>query len=195
MKFLALVLLPLNLWAAANKNTCTAKELARQDCHLRAGGYELSLLEKTVAWNDGIWHTVDPLPLSGEGVEWQAMHFDFLGKHPILQLWIWDQGSGTAAGEAMVQSLHWYVADAEKRKFTVLAEGVVRKRRLKVPAVEPKPTPPAAKGTVPKPPPKPKYLYDAEEKQNLHALKDGRLEWSLGAQKKILENVGGGHGI
>jgi hypothetical protein len=64
------------------------------------------------------------------------------------------------------------VADAEKQKFTLLAEGVVRKRRLS----EEK-----------------KLIFDAMEPHALKPLKTGALEWTLRKEKKLFERVK--HGI
>lgn len=165
---LSLVLSSL-LWAAPPaKTSCTRKELARRDCVLRGRDYTLRLLEKTIAWNDGTWHTVDPLPLVGDGVVWEKVTFDFLNGHPIVQMWMWDTGVEKQA--LPVQSLHWFVADAEKRAFTVLASSIVRKRHRKE--------------TDPKAPPQ--YLYDAMEPHALRAGKGAHLEWSAGREKKTL---------
>lgn len=165
MKFLFFALA---LCAAAPKEklTCNAKELAGQDCHLGSGNYDIRLLPKTIAWNDGTWHTVDEMPLKGEASAWEKVEFKFVSGWPILQLWLWDKG----AGESAVQSLHWYTADAEHRRFTIISEGVVRKRRLE--KVE--------EGA------KPRYLFDPMENHSLKANKKGGLEWQLGTQKKII---------
>ena len=152
-------------WGAVNpfatKLVCTPRELAVQDCHLRSRPYDLRLLKTTLAWHDGTWHTVDPLPLAGEGVEWQKAEFAILAGRPILQLWIWDKG----VGESRVQSLHWFTADAEKRTLTLLAEGIVRKR-----------TP---RGEKEKP------LYDREDPHGLR-LEGKTLRWRLGNKTKDL---------
>jgi len=144
-----------------SKPTCTARELKAQDCHLFKGSYDLRLLKTTLAWNDGTWHTVDPLPLAGEGVEWDKVEFAIIRDRPILQLWIWDKG----VGESKVQSLHWFTTDAEKRKLTLLAEGVVRHR-----------TPRGEKETP---------LYDEPDPHGLR-FKGKDLEWWLGARRKTL---------
>lgn len=195
---LALLLTALVASAAGPKLTCGSKELQRRDCRLMQGSYELRLLEKTLAWNDGNWHTVDPLPLTGEGIEWEKITFEIRDGRPLLQMWIWDKG----VGEAQVQSLHWYVADAEKRKFTILSEGIVRKRRLKehlVRADDPPPVPVTVKKGSGKiiPVVRPKYLYDAMESHSLKSLRGGTLEWTLGREKKIIEfeNQEKAHGI
>ena len=154
-------------FAVPSKLACAPKELKRQDCRLTTDTYNIRMLKDTVAWDDGTWHTVDDMPLKGEGVEWEKARFEFINHWPILQLWVWDAG----VGENKVQSLHWYVADAEKRTFTVLAEGVVRRRRV-------------ADG---------KTIYDAMEPHVLKPLKNGSLEWSLRNEKKLIERVR--HGI
>lgn len=159
--------------SSPSKLACTARELRRKDCRLYAGGYNIRLLTETVAWSDGTWHTVDPMPMSKDTVEWQKIEFTFLARHPVLQFWLWDKG----VGESQIQSLHWYVADAEKRKFTVLAEGIVRKRHQE--KIELSGTPPAEN--------KPKYLFDKWENHGIKALKNGDLEWKLGSERKILE--------
>lgn len=104
------------------------------------------------------------------------MRFQFFGTHPILQLWFWGDG----LGETKVQSLRWYVADAEKRKLTMLNEGVVRKRRLEPPKTE------AAVKSSEKNPPKPKFLYDPWEKHGLKSVAKDGIELQLGDQKKLL---------
>lgn len=147
---------------AKPKTECTAKDLARHDCRLYVDTYNLRLLKDTVAWNDGTWRTVDDMPLKGEGVQWEKANFRFINGWPILQLWIWDAG----VGEAKVQSLHWYVADAEKRHFTILASGVVRKRRIN---------------------PEKKLIFDPMEPHELKPMKNGGLEWTLRNEKKLIE--------
>lgn len=179
MKLLGLLLIfftsTLSATPLKDKLTCTGKELARQDCRLTSANYTVRLLPKTIVWNDGTWHTVDEMPLKGEAVAWEKIQFQFMAGWPILQLWLWDKG----AGESEVESLHWYVADAEKRKFTLLAEGIVRKRRLE-PSEEP-PTKPTKAN--------PKYLYDTWEPHSLKTAKGGSLEWRLNAQKKTISKV------
>ncbi len=147
---------------AADKSACSSRELSRRDCRLSSGAHKMRLLPDTIARDDGVWHTVDEIPLNGD---WEKIRFEKLGGRQILQLWIWDQG----AGEVTVQSLHWYVAEAGKSKLRILAEGVVRRRRMNP---EQKPA---------------KYIYDAWEKHELKAQKSGDLAWKLGTQSKILK--------
>lgn len=164
--------------APSNADRCTKKELERQDCRLTVDTYNLRLLKDTVAWTDGTWRTVDDMPLKGDGVTWEKATFQFINGWPILQLWIWDAGHG----ENKVQSLHWFVTDAEKRKFTVIAQGVVRKRRphrIEVPEGEP----PKFGDT---------FSYDAMEPHALKPLKNGSLEWTLKKDKKLIERVKNG---
>jgi len=171
-------LLPLFFWPALAADKCADKELKRLDCRLTVDTYNLRLLKDTVAWDDGTWHTVDDMPLKGDGVTWERAEFAFINGWPILQLWLWDAG----VGENKVQSLHWYVADAEKRHFTILASGVVRKRRPhRAPAVD---------GEAPKF--LDKYTYDKMEPHALKPLKNGSLEWTLKADKKLIERVKNG---
>ncbi|MBX3021041.1 MAG: hypothetical protein KF799_05135 [Bdellovibrionales bacterium] len=174
---------------AKAKTTCNAKELKGFDCRLMQGEYNLRLLDSTIAWKNSSHHTVDPMPLVGEGVEWEKIRFEIMGHRPVLQMWLWDKPVG------QVQSLRWYVADTQNRKMAVLAQGVVRKRSLKedLPAGEGEAAPVA--GGKPKPPAKPKYIYDAFEPHSVRLLKDDRLEWTLGRDKKILEKAGAAHGI
>lgn len=167
MRFL---LLALCVWAGAKekgKLNCSARELARQDCHLISDAYDFRLLAKTIAWTDGTWHTVDPMPLAGEALEWERIGFRRIGGRPILQIWLWDKG----VGESKVQSLHWYVAEAQPRKVAVLAESVVRKRHSEDMDGEGK---------------KAKYLYDGWEPHAVRSGPDGALEWRSGGQKKTL---------
>src|ERR1035437_9035078 len=166
-----------------DKLTCTLKELERQDCRLASANYIVRILPKTIVLNDGTWHAVDEMPLKGEAVAWEKIQFQFLSGWPILQLWLWEKG----LGESEVESLHWYVADAEKRKFTLLAEGIVRKRRLE--PSEPEPPPETTAKRTKKPPRKPKYLYDTWEPHSLTTAKGGSLEWRLNAQKKTISKV------
>ncbi len=165
----------LSLAPASAKTTCTPREIQRQDCRLASGDFKLELLNGSLSRDDGKWHAVDAMPLSGEGTSWEKVRFDVFKGWPILQLWIWDK----AAGEASVQQLQWFVADIRnKNDMKVLASGVVRRRRMKQ-VDEPEG----------KPASKPVYTLDAMEKHSLKLLKDGRLEWTLGPQKKILEKV------
>jgi hypothetical protein len=161
MRWIVLLLLITLNAHAADKKVCTARELRRQDCRLKIGARDMRLLLESVAREDGVWHTVDQMPLKGD---WEKMTFDILDGRPILQMWIWDQGSG----ESQVQSLHWYVTEADRGKLGLLSEGVVRRRRVK--AKEPKV----------------EYLYDAWEKHALKARKGGGLDWQLGTQSKVL---------
>ncbi len=109
---------------AADKTSCTARELKNQDCRLVIAAHQIRLLSDTIARDLGTAHVVDPMPLKGD---WEKMTFEITHGRPILQLWIWDNGKG----EAPVQSLRWYTADARPGAIKVLAEGVVRRRRLK----------------------------------------------------------------
>ncbi len=170
------------------KLNCTDKELARQDCHLVAGAYDIRLLPKTVAWSDGTWHTVDPMPLAGEAVEWERAGFRILAGRPILQIWLWEKGFS----ETQVQSLRWFVTDAEKRKLTILQEGIVRRRR---PEEMPAPSELAAgkKANLTKVA-KRKYLYDGWEPHYVKGLPGGSLEWQLSGEKKIIPKVDAGQG-
>jgi hypothetical protein len=162
----------------AAKTHCLARELKQKDCWLKLGKYDLRLLDQTIAWNDGTWHTVDPMPFSGDGVAWEKISFARLGRHPVLQLYLWDKG----VGEERVQSLHWIVAETENRQMKVLAEGIVRKRHQEA-------VPPAEDG---KPPPKPgRILYDPWVPHSLRAVRAGELEWRVGAKKKILLETSG----
>jgi hypothetical protein len=103
------------------------------------------------------------MPLKGD---WEKMHFEKMAGRPILQMWIWDQGSG----ETKVQSLHWYVAEVAKSKMQILAEGIVRRRHLR----SEKPG---------------DFIYDGFEKHELKANKQGKLEWRLGSQTRILNEA------
>ena len=154
------------------------------DCRLTSGLYELRLLPKTVAWTDGTWHTVDRMPLKGDAAAWEKVEFKFLGGWPILQLWLWEK----TQTETQIESLHWFVTDAENRKFTIITDGVVRKRRLELAEPVTEVTPgPSQKAAKPKKVPPPKYLYDAWEPHSLKAVKDGSLEWQLSTEKKIIK--------
>lgn len=156
----------------ASKLSCTARELRGEDCRLVSGTYQIRLLSETIARDDGTWHTVDPMPLAGADVTWQKITFEVQHGLPLLQLWLWDGGKG----EAQVQALHWYVGDARKGALRILSEGVVRRRRLKPPeetAADPKKTP--------------TFLYDGWEKHSVKIMKNGKLDWQLGAQKKTLD--------
>ena len=137
------------------------------------GELHLDLLDKTIAWTDGTWRSVDPMPLSGEGIEWEKIIFTRLNAQIFLQMWIWDKG----VGEMQVQSLRWFVSHLQSRKFHTLAEGVVRKRHLEQPLV-------AASGTAPLP--KPKYLNDTQEKHEFRPLKGNQFAWVLGTQSKTI---------
>lgn len=169
------------------KSVCTARELRGQDCRVYSGTYHIRLLAETIARDDGTWHTVDPMPLKGEGVEWEKVTFTIEQGQPILQLWLWDKG----VGEAQVQALRWHVADARQGALKILAEGVVRRRRLKVPEEIPvDPNVPVANNR-PVEKKKPVFLYDGWEKHSLKALKNGTFDWELGSQKKILDPAKG----
>lgn len=163
--------------------TCARKDLRRRDCRLTRGAYTLRLLEKTVVWNDGKAHAVDPLPLVGAGVEWERVRFEMLGGRPILQLWFWDEGSKETAE---VQSLHWYVSEFVGEKLNVLAEGVVRKRRQLTSIAEAAPA--AAGAKTSKPIAKgPKFIMDkSEERHGVRAVKGDVLEWRLGGETRRL---------
>jgi hypothetical protein len=159
-------------FAASLKPACSARELARQDCRLEVGKFNLRLLTKSIAWSNGTWHLVDELPLKGEASAWEKASFALMGRWPILQLWLWDKGEG----EVQVQSLHWYVFSARERKLTLLNQGVVRRRR-----------PEADRH---------KFIYDSWETHSLTLLKNGQLQWQLSDQKKTFANTSEeNHGI
>lgn len=165
--------------ASTDKTSCHSRELKRQDCRLSLGAFRLRLLPDTIARDDGTWHTVDPMPLRGEGVAWERTSLDPMGGKKILQLWIWDKG----IGETVVQSLRWYVLDVTQGEMKILSEEVVRRRRPKVVTAE--------EG---KPAAEVQYIYDAMEKHGLKALPDNSFERMIGNKKKILGKVPG-HGI
>lgn len=148
------------------------------DCHLHAGRYDVRLLPKTIAWNDGTWHTVDQMPLKGGAAAWEKMHLAILNGWPVLQLWLWDKGGN----ETEVESLHWIVGDLiPERAFNPVAEGIVRKRRQ-----EPV-DPPPEEGAPVQPAKKPRFLYDTWETFKLSAGSKGTLVWELAGNKKIIE--------
>lgn len=174
MDFLIFIFLAFPFSAGAkNLDQCSSQELRRRDCRLDVGSYTLRLLSETIARHDGTWHTIDSMPLKGEAVAWDKASFEIFGRRPILQLWLWDKGSG----EAPVQSLHWYVIEIGHDGSQVLAEAVVRRRRQK----------PVEAGR------EAAYIYDAWEKHGLKPLKDGRLEWWLNSDKKTFEPLKAGH--
>lgn len=164
---------PVEKAPGTGKAVCSAREIQRQDCRLTLGSYKLQLLPDTVSRFDGTWHGVGDMPLKGVGTSWEKMQFDLFRGWPVLQMWVWDK----PAGEADVQQLHWFVADvSNKNEMQLLATGVVRRRRAKKVEV--------AEG---KPAPKPSYSLDAMEPHSLKHRADGRLDFSLGREKKILD--------
>lgn len=152
---------------------CHPKQLKRQDCHLQIGKFEVSLLAGSVTWNDGTWRATEPMPLKGEGVEWDRMTFDIFEGWPVLQMWIWDAGRG----ETKVQSLQWFTVSLQGQKLTPLAEGVVRKRRLQVAPSDGTDGPAKTEA----------ILLEKPEPHGLKYLGDGKLEWQLNRQKKIID--------
>lgn len=157
----------------SGKASCSAREIQRQDCRLTLGSYKLQLLPETVSRFDGTWRGVGEVPLKGEGTSWEKMQFDLFRGWPVLQMWIWDKPSG----EAGVQQLHWFVGDVSNRnEMQLLATGVVRRRRAKkVEVMEGKPAP------------KPAYTLDAMEPHSLKLRSDGRLDFVLGRERKIVD--------
>jgi hypothetical protein len=149
------------------KGSCPSRDLKRQDCRLQDESYNVRLLAETVAWFDGTWHTVEEMPLKGKQSSWEKARFEVHQGWPVLQLWLWDNGEG----EGQVQSLHWLTVSLMDRKFTVLAQGIVRKRRPKGDA----------------PADKPSYLYDAWQPHSAKMLKNGTIEWELNGRKKNLK--------
>jgi hypothetical protein len=182
-KMISLLLALCSVSAAASiakeKLSCTSKELVRKDCPLKQGSFRLRLLDASVAWGDGIWHVVEKTPLNGDGTFWEKVHFSVLAGRPILQMWIWDKG----AGEAVVQSLRWFTMDLSHRRASVLAEEVVRKRRLNV--VEPAEVGKSSRKAVAGP----KFIYDQMEAHGLQAGKDGVLHFQLGRNRRVLEKI------
>lgn len=169
---------------AADKTTCLRRELARKDCHLKIGSYQIRLLSASIARDDGTWHMVDPMLLKGEASQWERAKFEIFKGWPVLQLWLWDTGKG----ESRVESLHWFTADVRQRELKVLAKGVVRRRHVAPePPVETQAVGAPAKHLAPK------IIYDQEEKHSLKLLKSGELEWTLGREKKSLSKES--HGI
>lgn len=168
--------------AALAKSACSARELRGQDCRLTAGTYTVRLLNATVERDDGTWHTVDPMPLKGEGVTWEKVKFEVQHGIPLLQIWIWDAGKG----QALVQDLHWFTTDARKGALKILAEGVVRRRRLK-PQEEIPVVPNPKKGAKVPEKKKPEFLYDGWEKHSAKISKNAHVDWELGPLKKNLD--------
>ncbi len=132
-----------------------------KDCRLRVGSIAVRLLAESVVWNDGTWHTVDPIPLKDDTSDWERVRLDMLSGQPILQLWVWSKSKG----ELKLQTLHWFVTTSQNRKLNILAEGVVRRRRLSESS---------------------QFLYDAWEKHSLKVVASGQLEWRLNEQVKTL---------
>lgn len=110
------------------------------------------------------------MPILAQDVEWERAELEFINDRPILQLWLWDGG----VGEANVQSMNWFVYEMKDRKATLLARGVVRKRRR------------VGEGD------ESRFVYDAWQKHYLKAAAEGRLEWSLGSKTLILEKDANG---
>ncbi len=170
--------------SVAEKLSCTAKELSRLDCRITAGNYNIRLLPKTIAWNDGTWHSINEMPLKGEGLAWEKVQFQIFSNWPVLQLWIWDK----SATETQVESLHWFVLAPNERKIKALGEGVVRRRRLEPADPEPPVPPTPPKNPRPVKVKAPKYIYDAPDAHALKPLKNGQLEWQWRGETKVLEN-------
>jgi hypothetical protein len=150
--FLSLLLIPFLTMALPDRSRCSPRDLTRQDCRLQSGNWNFQLSNKTISWSDGVWKTVDNLPLSGDGLTWEKGQLKIINKRVFVQLWIWDAG----VGEGKVQSLHWYVLEFANKKMNVIVQEVVRKRHPEV--VEGKPV---------------KYIYDPMEPHQLEKVLKG----------------------
>ena len=153
--------------AAPSSLSCPSANLRSRDCHLQLGSLEIDLLDQTIAWTDGTWHRVDPMPLVGEGVEWEKIKLENAAGTTLLQAWIWDK----ASGETKIQSLHWYVLQFANHDVKTLWQGVVDKRHPETPGDDN----PGKTKTV--------YLKDKTEVHGFRVVKTGRIEWWLGGER------------
>ena len=115
-------LLPLQ--AEANKNKCRLTELSLKNCPLNLYGYRMHFLDDKVLIYDGVWRTIEKLPLIGSATDWQDIIVKKIGQKVFVQFYIWTE----PFGEAEVQNLKWFVYGLEQKKIKLLAEHIVQKR-------------------------------------------------------------------
>ncbi len=111
-------------YAYKNKPTCGMTELLLKNCPLNTHGFRLHFLDDKILVHDGVWRSIEKLPLVGKETEWKNIEVKKIGSHVYVQLLIWTK----PFGEGEVQNLKWFVHKVEKKHMELVSELTVQKR-------------------------------------------------------------------
>lgn len=150
----------------AEKGQCTKRELSLQDCELRIGKTKLNLFQGRWRFDDGLWLSVNDMPVAGELVQWDKISFEQHNNRRILQMWVWSKPTG----EAEVQNLNWFVMELGEFESPKRVHEVVQRRRLGA-RVTDSTRKPATQQAI--------YIYDPRDKTALQTTKT-QIKWSAG---------------
>lgn len=161
--------------ASSSQLKCSAEKLEQKNCVLRAANYTIELADKKILLNDGTWRAVEEMPLyEAKSVQWDLARLRILQGRLLIELKMWDEPSG----EAEIQSLHWFVLQADKgAKLERLLHQVISKRR-KTSSGQGE----AVKKVV---------LQDKVEPHGLKPIKDNKIHWWAGREKGELTRASG----
>ena len=126
--FLLLIVCSQNIGAKKAKpkgDNCSRKELSLKNCRLNYKNYRLQITKEKILINDGVWRSIESLPLKSDATRWQRISLFPLGKRMLLETLIWDKPQG----EGDIQSLNWIVLELHAEKLTQRLKRVIQKRR------------------------------------------------------------------
>jgi hypothetical protein len=103
---------------------CSARDLARKDCHMHVRPYDVQVTKTKITWSDGTWTSIADSPMASDEMQWDKVTVNKMGQRWILQCWVWDAGKG----EPKAQSLHWIVGELDAHKYSPRIDQVLRKR-------------------------------------------------------------------
>ncbi|MCB9026939.1 MAG: hypothetical protein H6625_11510 [Bdellovibrionaceae bacterium] len=110
--------------AYSKKSQCSITELSLKNCPLNIYNYRLHFLNDKILIHDGVWRTIEKMPLVGEKTDWEKIKINKIGNKVYVEFYIWTE----PFGETEVQSLMWFIHIIDNNKMTQLAVNVVQKR-------------------------------------------------------------------
>ncbi len=111
-------------YAVKSKKKCDSSELELKNCLLHTLGVKLHFAEDKILVHDGVWRTIEAIPLTGKLTEWKDIQLQKIGSQLYIEIWIWTEPSG----DAEVQNLNWYILEINSRKLTLVFSESVQKR-------------------------------------------------------------------
>lgn len=162
--FLAIVLLTRGLAAKEfdkHGAKCGLRALSRLNCDLSKGSYKISLTFDRITISNGVWKSVQDLPIKEPGTRWERVELRELGGHWLIEF----EFLTSSKGEAEIQDLVWIVYELNGVEWTGRIREVVQKRRPKLT--------------------KQNMQNDKREKFGLGKTKDGSIEWWIGRQRGV----------